>query len=133
MIGLDTNVLVRYFVGDDAVQAAKARTIIEDELTAADPGWINRVVIAELGWVLSRSYKRSHEEIADAVEWLLSAEQLCVEGPDIVSVAVDRCRRRIGDFADALIGATDREAGCRHTATFDRKAARLPEFEMIEM
>jgi predicted nucleic-acid-binding protein len=132
MIGLDTNVLVRYFVGDDPVQATKARMIIEEELTAAEPGWINRVVLAELGWVLSRSYKRSDEEIADTVEWLLSVEQLRVEGPDIVSVAVDLCRRSIGDFADALIGATDREAGCRHTATFDRKATRLPEFELIE-
>ena len=56
MIGLDTNVLVRYLTQDDPVQSAQANAFIERELSPAEPGIIGHIVLCEVGWVLSRAY-----------------------------------------------------------------------------
>lgn len=128
MIGLDSNIVLRYLVRDHATQATAAQTIIDRELSSDEPGFINRLVLAEIAWVLRRLYGYSRAEIADATEALLSASCLRVEDADLVSVAASRARSG-ADLVDALLGASNSRAGCARTLTFDRRAGNLPEFE----
>jgi predicted nucleic-acid-binding protein len=131
MIGLDTNILIRYLTQDDPVLSPKATAMIERELSPERPGFITVVTMAEVAWVLDRIYSLSREEIADDIERILGIDALVVERERQVFEAMMLTRRRAADFADALIGLTALRAGCSHVVTFDRKAARLPGFELL--
>ncbi len=124
MIGLDTNVLVRYLTQDDPKQSRQATQLIES-LGSENQGFISLVVITELYWVLRRTYKLSPSDTAAIVGKLLSAEELLVQEPTAVYRALTRISEG-ADFADALIGDLGTMAGCSYTATFDSDAARLP-------
>ena len=130
MIGLDTNILVRYLAQDDAVQSAQATQIIERLLTEARPGFISLVTMAETAWVLERVYGLSRYELAVAVERILQVETLFVQNEREVFMAVAILSAGTGSFADALIGALGEWAGCSITLTFDKKAARLKGFQL---
>jgi predicted nucleic-acid-binding protein len=127
MIALDTNVLVRYFVGDDAVQAAVARRIIEEALSSADPGFVSLVVLVELNWVLTRGYGCQPADVATIFAELIASPTILVEQADVVTVAIGLPH---GEFGDNLIHAVGKSQGCRHTITFDRKFARLEGVEL---
>ena len=131
MIGLDTNILVRYIAQDDAVQSPLATKIIEDRLTEEHPGFISLVTMAETVWVLDRSYGLSTAEIAAAVERILQTDILSVQNEQEVFTAMVALKAGTGSFSDALIGALGTQAGCAATLTFDKKAARLKEFELV--
>jgi len=131
MIGLDTNVLVRYLAQDDPVQSPRATALIEQGLTAAEPGYLGVVTMAETAWVLERAYGLADAEIAAAIERTLQAGTLVVESEQEVFTAMIAVRERRGAFADALIAALAAKAGCPHTLTFDRKAQRLPGYEPL--
>ena len=124
MIGLDTNVLVRYLMQDDAAQAAKASRLIE-RCSAEEPGFIAMVVLVELVWVLESSYGIERARIAAALELLLRPRELRVEQAETAWHAVRMYRDSRADFADALIARCAAAAGCERTLTFDRDAARL--------
>ena len=128
MIGLDTNVLVRYLRQDDRVQSAKATELIEQRLTRRDPGFISIVAMAEAVWVLERAYRLGDAEIATTIERTLQADSLVVENEQEVFTAMIALKEGRGSFADALIGALCARAGCSATVTFDQKALRLPGF-----
>jgi predicted nucleic-acid-binding protein len=130
MIGLDTTILVRYLAQDDPVQSPKAREIIERRLTEAEPGFIGVVAIAETVWVLDRAYGLSDREIATAIERILQTDVFLVESEQEVFAAMIALRDGSDSFADALIAALGTKAGCACTLTFDRKALRLPGFEL---
>ena len=130
MIGLDTNVLVRYLAQDDPAQSRRATEIIEGRLTDQNPGFVSVVATAETVWVLDRAYGLSDEEIVRAIERMLQAEILVVECEEEVFAAMTALAEGLGSFADALIGALGARAGCATTLTFDRKALRLPHFEL---
>jgi len=130
MIGLDTNVLVRYLAQDDPAQSARATEIIERRLSEENPGFVSVVAMAETVWVLDRAYGLSDEDIAAAIERMLQADVLLVEDEQEVFAAMSALKDGRGSFADALIGALGAAAGCSATLTFDRKAVRLPEFEL---
>jgi predicted nucleic-acid-binding protein len=129
VIGLDTNVLVRYVTQDDAIQSAKATAWIEERLTAENQGFISVVAIAETVWVLERTYGVADQDIAAAIERLLQADVLVVENEQQVFAAMIALKESQGSFADALIAALAVKAGCSSTLTFDRKALRLPGFK----
>ena len=131
MIGLDTNILVRYITQDDAVQSALATKIIEDRLMEEHPGFISLVTMVETVWVLDRSYGLPAAEIAAAVERILQTDILSVQNEQEVFTAMVALKAGIGSFSDALIGALGTRAGCAATLTFDKKAARLKEFELV--
>ena len=131
MIGLDTNVLVRYLAQDDPAQSAKATELIERGLTEAEPGFISVVAMAEMAWVLERAYALADQEIAAAIEGALQAEVLVVENEQEVFSAMIALKDGRGSFADALIGALSAKAGCSRTLTFDRWAQRLEGFELL--
>jgi predicted nucleic-acid-binding protein len=130
MIGLDTNILVRFLTQDDSVQSPHAAQMIERRLTPETPGFVSLVTIAELVWVLQSIYEFTTQEIADAMERMLQIDSLVIQNQREVFLATDVLRNGTGEFDDALIGALGRWAGCSHTFTFDRKAARLKEFRL---
>jgi predicted nucleic-acid-binding protein len=131
MIGLDTNVLVRYFAQDDPVQSPKATEIMELRLTEDEPGFVSVVTMVETVWVLSSIYELSDHEIASAVERMLQADTLVIQNEQEVFTAAVALKAGRGSFADALIGALGTWAGCASTLTFDRKASRLGTFELL--
>jgi len=104
MIGLDTNVLVRYIVRDDAIQSLIATTVIE-RLSERDPGFVSVVAMTETAWVLERAYRLSAGEVARAIERTLQADALVVESEQEVFTAMVALKEGRGSFADALIGA----------------------------
>jgi predicted nucleic-acid-binding protein len=128
MIGLDTNVLVRYLAQDDPAQSRRATEIVERKLTADRPGFVSIVAMVETVWVLDRAYGLNILEIAAAIERLLQADLIVVENEQEVFAAMIALKEGQGSFADALIVALGARTGCAHTVTFDRKALRLPGF-----
>ncbi|HEY1931058.1 MAG TPA: type II toxin-antitoxin system VapC family toxin [Acetobacteraceae bacterium] len=131
MIGLDTNILLRYLMQDDVAQAARAKDLIEQQLSEEEPGFVSVVVMAETAWVLERSYGQTSMDIAAAIERFLQIDAITVEHAQEVFIAVTALRQGRGTFADALIGELGRRAGCTSTMTFDRKALRLPHFAAL--
>lgn len=130
MIGLDTNILVRYLAQDDPAQSRKATEVIERRLTEESPGFISVVAMVETVWVLDRAYGLTAHEVAATVERLLQADVLVLENEQEVFTAMIALKEGQGAFADALIGALGASAGCSRTLTFDRKALRLSGFEL---
>ena len=130
MIGLDSNILVRYLAQDDPIQSPKATEIIERRLTEENPGFVSIVAMVETVWVLDRAYGLGAHEIAAAVERMLQADVLVVENEQEVFTAMIALKQGQGSFADALIAALGARAGCSRTLTFDRKALRLSGFEL---
>jgi predicted nucleic-acid-binding protein len=128
MIGLDTNILVRYLTQDDPDQSARATEIIERRLTEDNPGFISIVAMVETVWVLDRAYGFTAREIAMAVERVLQVDVLVVENEQEVFTAMIALKTEHGAFADAVIAALGVKANCPYTLTFDRKAARLTGF-----
>jgi predicted nucleic-acid-binding protein len=131
VIGLDTNILVRYLAQDDPVQSAKATQLIERRLSEENPGFVSIVAMVETAWVLDRAYGLADDEIAAAIERTLQADVLVVEDEQEVFAAMIALKEGHGSFADALIGGLGGRAGCAHTLTFDQKASRLPGFEPL--
>jgi predicted nucleic-acid-binding protein len=129
VIGLDTNVLVRYIMQDDPVQSAKATAWIEKRLTAENPGFISVVAVAEAVWVLERSYGVADQDIAATIERLLQADVLVVENEQQVFAAMIALKDNQSSFADALTAALGVKAGCSGTLTFDRRALCVPGFK----
>lgn len=130
MIGLDTNILVRYLAQDDPIQSPAATAIIESRLTEQNPGFVSIVAMAKTVWVLERAYRFTTQEIAAAVERMLQADSFVVENEQEVFTAMTALREGRGSFADAIIAALGAKAGCSCTLTFDQQALRLPGFEL---
>ncbi len=122
MIGLDTNILVRYLTEDDPAQTTAAGQVI-DSFSPDSPGFISLIVLAELVWVLESFYRFTKKEIEQVLETLLRSEELVLERAEVVSQALRMFRASRADFADCLIERSGHAADCEHTLTFDRKAA----------
>jgi predicted nucleic-acid-binding protein len=123
MIGLDTNVLVRYIMQDDAKQSALATRLVES-LSAESPGFVPLVSVVELAWVLSSAYELDRGQVAEAFDSLLRTKEIAVERAQIVWKALRVYQSANADFADCLIERSAAAAGCDRTMTFDRGAAK---------
>lgn len=123
MIGLDTNVLIRYFTRDDLTQSAAAVKLIRS-LSSEAPGFISLVVIIEIIWVLEFSYGFGKTQVDEILEVLLRSQELTIERADLVWQAFRTYRSTRTDFSDCLIERCAHAAGCSYTATFDRGASR---------
>ena len=122
MIGLDTNIVVRYLTHDDPAQAAAAKRLM-NSLSSDSPGFITLIVLAELVWVLKISYNFSKKEIEQVLDSLLRSEELVIERAEIALQALRKFRAGSADFADCLIERCGHAAQCTHTLTLDLKAA----------
>jgi predicted nucleic-acid-binding protein len=128
MLGLDTNVLVRYLVRDDESQFDKANRLIRRETVGGRSVLVSLLVLLETEWVLRSSYALDKAEIGAVIAGLLDAADVTIEDEAAVEEALYVWRDSSADFADCLIGVRNRRLGCRATATFDARAARLPGF-----
>jgi predicted nucleic-acid-binding protein len=128
MLGIDTNVLVRYLVRDDEAQFEKAYRLIRREIGAGEAVFVSLPVLLETEWVLRSRYSFKKAEIAEAISGLLDATEIQFESEPVIEESLKSWKDSASDFADCLIGAHNRRLGCRATATFDTKAARLPTF-----
>ena len=131
MVGIDTNVLVRYLTQDDPKQSAIATRFIEEGLSAENPGFVSAVTLCEIAWVLAMSYGADRKGIRKTVENLLATKQLVIERAELVWKALRASEGAPADFSDALIGQLAIAHGAQKTVTFDRTAARLPGFELL--
>lgn len=125
MIGLDTNVVIRYLMQDEPQQSARASAFIEQHLSTENPGYISLIVLVEIAWVLRSCYDIDREKIARTFRALLETRQLWIERADLVVRALRRYSENAADFSDALIVELARDQGCSETVSFDRKANSL--------
>ena len=130
MIGLDANVLIRYFVKDDPIQTPSAIKLIYS-LSPSHQGWVGLVALAELIWVLNRVYKLKKAEIGAILAKLLASKELVVEQKEMADVALQHYLAGGADFPDCLIAVSAKAAGCTRTVTFDRRAARDAGMELL--
>ena len=132
MTGLDTNVLVRLLTADNREQHQLASAYVRAHCTTETPGFINRVVLVELVWVLESAYEYARDEIATAVEGVLRTSELTIENASSAWKAVAAYREG-ADFADAMIAATNEEVGAERTVTLDERAAkRIPQLLLLK-
>jgi predicted nucleic-acid-binding protein len=130
--GIDTNVLVRYLLGDDRRQAAASQRFFEEQLSRETPGYVSAVVLAETIWVLTTTYRVGRETVVEIVEGLLGEERLVLEHENDVFFALAEYRTGGLDFSDALIATIAASAGCHTTVTFDKQAARTKGFTLLQ-
>lgn len=123
MIGLDTNVLVRYIMQDDAKQSALATRLVES-LSAEAPGFVPLVSVVELAWVLFAAYELDRAQLVEAFEGLLRTKELVVDRAETVWKALRVFQGANADFADCLIERSSAAAGCERTMSFDRGAVK---------
>ena len=131
MIGLDTNVVVRLFVDDDPRQAKAARAFVAGRCTDGDPGFVNRVSLCELVWVLESVYGYDRAAIGNVVAELIASSDIVVEDQQLGEAALATFRATNLGFADALTGEVNHARGCEATATFDRRATRRETFVAV--
>lgn len=131
MIGVDTNILLRYIVKDDAEQYAKAEAFLKAR-TADDPAFISLIVLVELTWVLRRLYRYPRSQVHAVLLLIIETAGLVVEDEYFVSMLVGGGVVLKDELADYLIVHSAAKAGCAQTLTFDRDAvAAVPGMELL--
>jgi len=131
MIGLDTNILVRYLTQDDPDQSRKAAHEIEKGLSAGHVFFIADIVMCELVWVLETAYGYDRREIVPVLENILRTKQFQFGNKDLLWKSLSDYQNKKGDFADHLIGRAGHKAGCSETITFDAGLKNNPVFRVL--
>jgi predicted nucleic-acid-binding protein len=131
MIGIDTNVLLRLLVRDHEEQVRAVERFISTRFSKDDPGYVSRVVIAETAWVLKDVYGYDRMQIAAAIRAVMNVSELLMESADEIDAAIADFEQSSAGFTDCLLARTNAAAGCDHTVTFDRKAAKLTGFKLL--
>ena len=128
MLGIDTNLLVRFLVRDDEAQFERARRLIKREVGTQEDVFVSLMVLLETEWVLRSRYMLQKAEFVEALSGLLDATEVQFEDEPTVEETLFIWKDSAADFADCLIGVHNRRLGCRATATFDAKAVKLSTF-----
>jgi len=140
MIGLETNILVRYLAQDDEKQSAIVTKLIEGNLDKSTDKsldknndkegyyFINHIVLCELVWVLQCAYKVQKKQIVEIIEQLLQTSQFTCQSPDIIWKALKNYKNGTADFADYMTSAININQGCKYTLSFDKKALKSGDF-----
>ncbi len=131
MIGLDTNMLVRYLTQDEPEQAKKAMSEIEKGLSQGQMFFIADIVVCELVWVLETAYRYERKEIARVLDRILRTKQFQFESKDLLWQSLADYKQKRGDFSDYLIGLAGQKAGCKETITFDTGLKDSPMFRVL--
>lgn len=130
MIGLDTNVLVRFLTMDNPEQGRLARSLMKS-LSTTEPGWVGIATILELVWVMKSALRLDRASIAKALDSVLLQSSIVIEQSDTVETALRRYRNGKAEFSDCLIASCAQAAGCSRSVTFDRIAARDAGMELL--
>lgn len=133
MIGLDTNILVRYFTQDNEVQAQIVENIIENYGNSPNSLFINNIVMCELVLVLEKGYKYSKEQVALVINQMLSTEEFAFEKQELLWLALNEYVQNKSDYSDALIGLINKSSNYPTTITFDEDAAKGSNFKLAEI
>jgi predicted nucleic-acid-binding protein len=131
VIALDTNVLVRLAVADHEAQTAKAAGLLARAAADEEPLYVADIVLCELAWVLTRSFGFSRTAVAETIQGFLESPELTFRDATAITQALAAHERSEGDFADHLIAATARAAGCDAVVTFDKALQGLPGFRAV--
>ena len=131
MIGVDTNVLVRYIVQDDPFQSDTATRFFESELSAENKGFVTSVVLCEVAWVLARTFKLDRIELSQVLERLLGANVLAHEDAHSALIALREFRTSRLSFADCLIAQACKRFGCTEIVTFDANFSRRTDARLL--
>jgi predicted nucleic-acid-binding protein len=131
VIGLDTNVLVRYLTQDDPAQSRKADALIGGAVGRGERCVIGPIVLCELAWVLRDAYDTPKDALISTFDRILATQQFDITEKDRVREALEAYRTGRADFADYLIGAANRSAGCVETVTFDRRLRGATGFRLL--
>ena len=131
MLGIDTNVVVRLIVADDVEQTRRAQKLVDQALGRDEIVLVSLLVLLESEWVLRSRYGFDREALFAIFRALLEARELSFEDEPAFDEALFRWKDSACEFSDCLITAHNRHLGCRATATFDGKAARLPGTESV--
>jgi predicted nucleic-acid-binding protein len=123
MIGLDTNILVRFVAQDDPVNSSRANAIMKS-LSVEEPGWIAVTVIAEFVWVMTRTFRISRVDVYSMLDMFLTWPDIVIEQVDLVRKAANLFLNGKAEFTDYLVSCAGQASGCTHTLTFDLKAAK---------
>jgi predicted nucleic-acid-binding protein len=125
VLGVDTNVLVRFLTDDDDLQTPQAHSLVTK--AANHPIYVSMLVLAETYNVLTKVKKQPVQAVLESFRLLLHSPAMRVERPDMVSAAIEDAAETKAGFSDALIAMQNKEARCMTTATFDIRATRLPD------
>lgn len=131
MKGIDTNILVRFLVGDDETQARKVYDLFKKAEAARSELFVPLLVILELIWVLESVYAIPRHEILDALRELLLMPVLNFEHRPALHHFIQAAQESTYDLSDLLIAHAAKAQGCEVVMTFDRKAARFELFELV--
>jgi predicted nucleic-acid-binding protein len=131
MLGIDTNVLVRFLVRDDEAQFLKACALIQGQIAAGSQVFINHLVLLETEWVLRSRYQFNKIQLLEVISTLLDAGDVQFEDTVVIEEALFIWKDGATGFADCMIAAKNQRLGCRATATFDVKAAKMPGFVAV--
>lgn len=131
MIGVDTNILVRYFLQDDPNQCRAVNRLLEEVETHTGTLFVNTTVLCELCWVLESVYGYTKTHIAEIIEKMIRSPYFIIENAEIAWEAMMLYKKSGIDFADLLIGKINHRFGCEYTVTFDKKAAKLSDFHLL--
>jgi predicted nucleic-acid-binding protein len=131
VIGLDTNVLVRYITQDDPKQSRLANALIEG-LDDTSPSFVTLVTLVELCWVLESSYSFSRQQFAEVMQTLMAVDAIKLDRAASVASAVRSYVSSNADFSDCLIERLSVSAGCERTMTFDKAAAKSAGMTLIK-
>ena len=131
MIGIDTNVLVRYITQDDELQSGIATEFIESYCSNGKKIFVNHLVICELVWVLKKCYKLSKPKTIEILQHILQISQFSIENAQVIWQALTDYKKGSADFADYVVGRTNIFNSCDETMTFDKKASKSKWFTLL--
>ena len=130
VLGVDTNVLVRFFTRDHAQQAELARQIITK--SSNQPIYVSLIVLVELVWVLIKVKRWPSQDVFEVCQNMLQSNHFVVEQSAMVDQCLHAAKNASCDLADALIAMTTKRAGCPTTVTFDKDAQNLADMTPAE-
>jgi len=131
MIGIDTNVLVRYITQDDQQQSNEANHFIETQLTKESPGIISKIVLCELAWVLSTAYAYPKKQIAEVIQQILITQEFCIEDSENAFKALQLYQNKSAGYADCFLAQTHNTMGAKYTVSFDKKGLKSNLFHSL--
>jgi predicted nucleic-acid-binding protein len=131
MIGLDTNVLLRYLLEDDPDQTEHAHRAMAQARRRHERMFVSGIVLCEVVWALSTIAGQSKLQILAGLEQIMTTDVFEIEEKDSTLAAIEQFRTGKGDFADYLIGQIHLRRGCLHTLTFDKALHRTHGFASL--
>jgi predicted nucleic-acid-binding protein len=135
MLGIDTNILLRILLADASGKSdapEQLALVLETIDNSTETFFVNHVVLAETIWVLRQKLKHGNDVIASVIRRLLGMSNVAVQDEAIIDASLAAFIRYPGDFSDHLIGEINKHNGCRTTLTFDRAAAKSPNFSALQ-